>query len=134
LWDVEDGEEDAETRDGDLTTHRRRTIRLAVGSPSLRESRCGLVHQIAHALDRTEARLVGHRSDDERADDVSGDRDRKDHRPPALHEPLEGRGAVGVAQWGHDLVKAHRADHSSLSARARDGVIAVGELDGETAD
>src|SRR2546427_761611 len=71
---------------------------LAVSAPRLRESRSGFVHHVAHLHEGAETGLVGHRPHHQRPDNVPGHRDRDDRRTPALHEALESRGTVRIAQ------------------------------------
>src|SRR5437762_11816058 len=114
-------------------TIRRATIGLALRAPGLRESRRGLIDQVADLYDRAEPGLVGHRTHHQGTDDVAGHGDREDRRAAALDEPLEGRGTVGVAERVHELVQRWRGDDAPFATCARDRVVTVGELDRETA-
>src|SRR6185369_1009805 len=81
-----------------------------------------------------ESGLVGHRTHDERPDDIARNGDGDDRRATTLDETLERRGAVSITKRVHELVERRRCDDATLAARARDRVVTVGELDREAAD
>src|SRR2546430_12512936 len=53
---------------------------LALRAPGLRQSRRGLIDQIAHGHDGAEPWLIGHRTHHQRPDHIAGDGDRDDRR------------------------------------------------------
>src|SRR5438270_12905552 len=89
-------------------TIRRATIELALRAPGLRESRRGLIDQVADLYDRAEPGLVSHRTHHQGTDDVAGHGDGEDRRAAALDEALKGRGGGGVAGRRHALVQGGR--------------------------
>src|SRR5207244_10728416 len=82
-------------------TIRRATIGLALRAPGLRESRRGLIDQVADLYDRAEPGLVSHRTHHQGTDDVARHADREDRRAAALAAAPEGRGTVAVAEPAH---------------------------------
>src|SRR5207247_11321266 len=109
------------------------SVGLALRAPGLRESRRGLIDQVAHFDDGAEPGLVRHRTHYQRPDDVARYGDRDDRRAATLNEALERRGAVGVPKRVHELVERRRGHDAPFAARAGDRVVAVGELDREAA-
>src|SRR5206468_10187005 len=101
--------------------------------PGSGEALRGLTYAQADRVQGLGRGVVAHRAQDERTNDVTRDRDRDSHGASAAHDPPQGRQAIGVTAVANDLVERGRLDDASLTARAGDRVVAVGELDGEAA-
>src|SRR5437879_11791611 len=84
-------------------TIRRATIGLALRAPGLRESRRGLIDQVADLYDRAEPGLVGHRTHHQGTDDVARHGAREDRRAADRGEATGGRATVAVAERGREL-------------------------------
>src|SRR2546430_16254239 len=79
-------------------TIRRATIGLALRAPGLRESRRGLIDQVADLYDRAEPGLVSHRTHHQGTNDVAGHGDGEDRQAPPLVVLIERRGAGVTAE------------------------------------